>query len=95
MADSEVISSVELSECAGVPETELRELVEYGALSPVSPDQFSVACLKRLRTAVRLRNDLELETTSFALVVSFLERIESLEAQVRQLSAQVQAPVRR
>ena len=95
MAEYEVISIVELSECAGVSQTELRELIEYGALSPVSPDQFSAACLKRLRTAARLRNDLELETTSFALVVSFLERIESLEAQVRELSAQVQAPVRR
>jgi chaperone modulatory protein CbpM len=95
MAEYELVSIVELSECAGIPESELRELVEYGALSPVSADRFSAACLKRLRTAARLRNDLELETTSFALVITFLERIESLEARVRELSAQRQAPARR
>ena len=89
------ISIVELSECSGVSETELRELVEYGALSPLSPDQFSAECLVRLRTAVRLRDDLELETTAFALVVSFLKRIEELEARVRELKAQSPGPQRR
>jgi chaperone modulatory protein CbpM len=83
------ISLVELSECSGVSESDLRELVEYGALSPSSADwTFPSDCLVRLRTAVRLRRDLELETTAFALVVSFLARIEGLEAQVRALNAQ-------
>jgi hypothetical protein len=89
------ISIVELSECAGISEAELRELVEYGALSPTHEFMFAADCLTRLRAAVRLRNDLELETTAFALVVSFLERIDALEARVRELSAQSQGPQRR
>jgi hypothetical protein len=56
---------------------------------------FTADCLARLRTAVRLRDDLELETTAFALVVSFLQRIDELEGRVRELSAQMQAPQRR
>jgi hypothetical protein len=95
MHASRQISLVELSECSGLSQPELRELVEYGALSPVSADVFGADCVARLRTAVRLRNDLELETTAFALVVSFLERIDSLEARVRELNAQAQEPQRR
>ena len=89
------ISIVELSECSGLSEAELRELVEYGALSPTRESMFAADCLARLRAAVRLREDLELEATSFALVVSFLQRIDELEARVRDLGAQLQAPQRR
>ena len=38
---------------------------------------------------MRLSNDLELETRALALVVSFLERIEDVEARVRDLSAKL------
>ena len=89
------ITIVELSECSGLSESELRELVEYGALSPTRESMFAADCLARLRAAARLRDDLELETTAFALVVSFLERIDELESRVRELSAQVQGPQRR
>jgi len=41
-----------------------------------------------VRKAARLCGDLELETSAMALVVSFLERIQELEAQVRRLRAQ-------
>jgi len=89
------ISIVELSQCSGLSESELRELVECGALSFKRESMFAADCLARLRAAVRLRNDLELETTAFALVVSFLRRIDELEGRVRELSAQMQAPQRR
>jgi len=85
--ESREITIVELAQCSGLSEAELRELVEYGALSFTRESMFASDCLARLRTAVRLRNDLELETTAFALVVSFLERINELEARVRALNA--------
>jgi chaperone modulatory protein CbpM len=92
------ISIVELSESSGLPETVLRELVEYGAIAPADPQApqwvFSSDCLVRVRTAARLRNDLELETPTLALVLSFLERISRLEDEVRRLGAQLSVPRR-
>jgi hypothetical protein len=88
------ITIIELADCAGLSEAEVRELVEYGALVPADAMNwtFSSGCVGHVRAAMRLRRDLELDTAAFALVVSFLERIGELEAQVRQLGAQVQRP---
>jgi chaperone modulatory protein CbpM len=95
-AESQV-TLVELSRSSGLPEEVLRELVDYGALEPAEGAGewcFSADCVVRVRTAARLRNDLELETPSLALVLSFLERIQHLEAEVRHLHAQLAAPRR-
>ena len=90
------ISIVELAQCAGLDEADVRELVEYGALSPADAQAwtFSADCVSRVRTAARLRADLDLETPTLALVLSFLERIDALEAEVRNLAAQLQSPRR-
>ena len=92
------VSIVELAQCSGLPETVLRELVEYGALSPADPDSmewaFGADCLARARSAARLRNDLELETSALALVLSLLEQIHDLDAEVRRLQAQLTVPRR-
>ncbi len=76
----------ELSTTTGLTVTEIHELVEYGALSP-SGDVFSAACIGCVRRAARLREDLELEMPALALVLSFLERIETLELEVRKLTS--------
>jgi len=91
------ISILELADCAGLSESQVRELVDYGALSPADAVQwtFSATCVARVRTAARLRDDLELDTAAFALVMRFLERIDELESRVRALSAQAQEPQRR
>ena len=89
---------VEVSECCGLPETMVRELVEFGAVVPEDAAAqdwaFSGECVARLRVAARLRDDLELETQTLALVIGFLDRIGELEAQVRRLTAQISMPVR-
>lgn len=86
------VTLVELAQTSGLPETVLRELVEYGAIAPRDPGAadwaFSAECVRRVRTAARLGHDLELETASLALVLAFLERIQRLEDEVRRLSAQ-------
>jgi chaperone modulatory protein CbpM len=86
------LTLVELAECCGIPENVVCELVEYGALSPSGtlPAEwaFSAECAVSVRKAARLCSDLELETPAMALVISFLERIQELEAQVRRLRAQ-------
>lgn len=82
------VTLIEVARSSGLPEPLLRELVEYGALTTEEGDRLPAACVGRLREAARLRADLELDTPSLALVLSYLERIEALEARVRWLTAQ-------
>ena len=82
------VTLVEVARSSGLPEDLLRELMDYGALSAGEGETLSAACVGRLREAARLREDLELDTATVALVLRFLERIEALEARLRYLSAQ-------
>ena len=83
----------ELAASCGLTEAELRELVEYGVLLPANPGEsqstFSVECVFRVRKASRLRDDLELDTHALALAIRLLDRIDSLEAELSTLRAQV------
>ena len=85
-------SLAELAELAGIPESEVRELVDYGAVTPVDPESspwiFNGKCLLTIRTASRLRVSFDLEPHGVALIVSLLERIHDLEAQLGSLRAQ-------
>ncbi len=83
----------ELAELSGISEPDLRELVDYGAITPRNPDSpqwtFKGECLVTVRAACRLRVNFDLEPHGVALVVSLLERIHDLEAQLIRLSAQM------
>ena len=88
--DRSAVPLSELARCSGLSEDELRELVDYGALEPVDPDRllFSGDCIMSVRTARRLREDFDLDSFSVAMMLGFLERIHSLEDEVRRLQAQ-------
>lgn len=62
------------------------ELVEYGALEPLDPTrgqwEFSALVLKRVRTAARLRHDLELGPAGIALALELLDQIDTLSARL-------------
>src|SRR5258706_14289415 len=83
----------ELAELAGMSETEVRELVDYGVVAPVDPEAsawvFNGKCLLTIRTACRLRLSFDLEPHGVALIVSLLERIHGLEAELGSLRAQL------
>ena len=85
-------SLAQLAELAGIPESEVRELVDYGAVTPVDPESspwiFNGKCLLTIRTASRLRVSFDLEPHGVALIVSLLERIHDLETQLGSLRAQ-------
>ena len=87
------VTIVELAQCSGLDEDVLRELVDYGALSPVDPDtgalDFNARCVASVRAAARLTQDLELDTPALALVLSFLERIDTLESRLREMNAKL------
>jgi vacuolar-type H+-ATPase subunit B/Vma2 len=77
---------------SGLPENELRELVRYGALVPQNPEAttwtFEARWLVVAKTASRIRRDFELDPHGVSVVLSYLERIERLEAELRALRAQ-------
>ena len=86
-----VVSLIELAQCSGFTEEELRELIELGALAPNDPHsdvwEFSTQTILAARAACRLRNDFELDVPGLALALTLLERVRELEAQVRYLEA--------
>lgn len=87
------ISAAELVAASGLSEAELRELVDYGALVPVNPGEaqwiFSAHWVVTVRTACRLRDQFELDTSSVALALGLLDRIRLLELELNELRAQV------
>ena len=87
------LSVAELCELSGLSESELRVLVEYGAIAPADPDArdwtFRADRLVVARSASRLRRDFELEPQGLALAVTLLERVRDLEEQLRDLRARI------
>ena len=87
------VSLAELASLSGLAESELRELVEYGALAPNDPRgaqwTFSGECVVTARAAQRLREDFDLDFNALSLALSFLERIRALESELRALRAQL------
>ncbi len=83
----------ELCELSGLSETELRELVDYGVLAPVDSDAqhwaFGADRLVVARSARRLREAFELDPHGVALVLTLLERVHDLEAELRDLRAKL------
>jgi len=77
----------------GLSEAELTELVRYGALVPrdlaSAPWTFESHWLMVARTASRLRRDFDLDAHGVSVLLAFLERIESLEAELARLRAQL------
>lgn len=86
-------SLTELASLSGLSEGELRHLIDCEALRPADPGaaevRFSADCLVIARTACRLRNDFDLDPGGLALALRLLDRIRSLEAELRALSAQL------
>jgi hypothetical protein len=87
------VTWTQLVSASGLPESELRELVRYGALVPRDPDAstwtFEARWLVVAKTASRIRHDFELDPHGVSVVLSYVERIERLEAEIRALRAQL------
>jgi chaperone modulatory protein CbpM len=87
----ETITLTELSDCSGMSEAELNELVDYCALMPLTPvDEervFSAQWVAPLRHASKMRVDFDLDIFTVAMLLGHLNRIEVLERQVHSLKA--------
>lgn len=90
----------ELIALSGLPKATLLLLVENQALTPNQTNQdagnilnvntwhFSSHHLLTVRKLSRLQHDFELENNSLSLIMLYLERIRTLEAQLQQLEKQ-------
>ena len=90
------VTLTELARVCGISTDDVDELVEYGALQPLveGPSEadrrlFSADCVTRMRTASKLRLDFDLDLFAVALLLDHIQRIETLERQVRSLQAQL------
>jgi len=85
------IAWAQLIEMSGLPDAELTELVDDGALVPVDPAapswSFAAYSVVVARTAGRLHREFDLDAHSLAVVLRFVARIEDLERQLRALRA--------
>jgi chaperone modulatory protein CbpM len=79
-----------LSSCT-LSEEDLGALIDFGVLEPVAEESgkqmFSFHAVVLVRKAARLKADFELDPAGISLVLTFLQRVEELEAQVRDLQA--------
>ncbi|MGC1818220.1 MAG: chaperone modulator CbpM [Casimicrobiaceae bacterium] len=87
-----MLTIAQLVAYSGLSEGEVRELVECGALAPAdlgAPSwSFSSHCVVTARVARRLREDFALDDVhSLAIVLRFVQRIELLEQELRELRA--------
>jgi hypothetical protein len=83
----------QLVQATGLAESELRELVQYGALVPRDANSptwtFEGRWLVVAKAASRLRHDFELDPYAVSVVLGYVERIQQLEAEIRTLRAQL------
>jgi|SRR5215468_10162670 len=88
----------ELVQASGLMPQEIVELVEYGVFQPVhgsaeaasmSTWRFSARTITLGRRARRLKADFDLNASGLALALTYLERIEELEAELERLRCQM------
>jgi len=86
-----IVPLEELAERSGLSVSQLRELVDYGAIAPVDSDAaqwtFQTQCIVAARIAYRLHHDFELPPEGLAVVMGLVERVQALEAELRDLRA--------
>ncbi len=83
------LSLEDLGRACGVERMVLVEMVQEGLLEPVdvhlAPWRFQGDALRRARTALRLRRDLEVNFAGIAMILDLLDKIDDLETRLRRL----------
>ena len=86
------VTWTQIVSASGLPESEVTELVRYGAIQPRDPDAptwtFEARFLAVAKTASRIRRDFELDPHAVSVVLCYIERIQRLEAELGALRAQ-------
>lgn len=91
LEEGQVITLAELMRISGLESAEVLELVEFGVLETQNgdPPRFALRTVALARTAGRLRRDFGANPAGIALALTYLQRIEELEARLRELECQL------
>jgi len=93
MEDPAELTLSELARLSGLSREALRALVECGLIEPRSNARggrrFSVRSVRVARRARRLRADFDLNASGLVLALTLLQRIETLEARLREVECQL------
>jgi chaperone modulatory protein CbpM len=88
--DELTLTTIELSRASRTSESHVEMWVAEGVLQPSGASReewrFSGRSLARMRTAMRLARDLEINSSGVALALDLLDEIERLEARLRRHS---------
>ncbi|MGH8279807.1 MAG: chaperone modulator CbpM [Gammaproteobacteria bacterium] len=91
------LSLSSLTQVSGLTESELRELVACELISPqdsaASSWSFAADQIAIARTAHRLRDDFELDLSGLVVALTLLERVQTLEQQIKDLDARLPRPM--
>lgn len=82
----------DLVRVSGLNDAELLELIEFGVFEPVEAGGgplFAAHSLILARKAGRLRRDFDANMPGLALALTYWQRIEELEARLRELECQL------
>jgi chaperone modulatory protein CbpM len=89
--ESEHISLVKLCRYCSLPAEHVLRMVERGVIDPIDPSasyshwQFSSTSLLRVKTALRLQRDLDVNLAGAVLALELLDEIKQLRQQVTSL----------
>ena len=83
--DRSVMTIHEFARVAGLPEQDVRELMDDQLLGPGHIDLRSALAL---REAVRLQHDFDLDLFSTGLLAGYIRRVAELQAEIGQLRAE-------
>ena len=91
--ESQYFSFQELCNITALPSQTIIEIVDHGIIEPEGTDPetwlFNTQMVSVTRKALRLHNDLEIDWSGIALVISLLEELEEIRHENQQLKAQL------
>ncbi len=92
LGEEEEISLDQLCQACAQQTEIVVAMVEEGILKPLAADathwRFTATSIRRVRTAVRLQRDLEVNLAGAALALQLMDRIERLRTKLRRLERQ-------
>jgi hypothetical protein len=87
--DRDALSQEEFARTAGLPQQQVRELLDYGLLAAAKLDLRTALAL---REAVRLKGDFDLDLFATGLLAGYIEEIRELRSDLAR--ARAEHPVR-
>jgi chaperone modulatory protein CbpM len=90
---NEVCYIEHLVEVSGLSMDEIKDLIESDVITPTDdtaqPYSFALHTVLTVKTARRLRDDLELDRNGLSIALTLLQRIDALEVEITKVRAEL------